>query len=98
MRIFPALGFPRRSTSRSTTSGTIGNPSVYPPTYPSGDGADTPTGDSIDALMTIIQNDPPPAEGPTIIVLATDGEPDSCECPDVGDPLCDQVPAPTPPA
>jgi hypothetical protein len=78
-------------------SGTIGNPSVYSPTYPSGDGADTPTGDSIDALMTIIQNDPPPAEGPTIIVLATDGEPDSCECPDVGDPLCDQVPAPIPP-
>jgi hypothetical protein len=62
-------------------SGTIGNPSVYPPTYPNGDGADTPTGDSIDALVSIIQADPPPAEGPTIIVLATDGEPDSCETP-----------------
>ena len=60
-------------------SSTIGNSSVYPPSYPSGDGGDTPTGDSIDALMTIIDNDPPPAEGPTIIVLATDGEPDTCE-------------------
>lgn len=57
----------------------IGNSSVYPPSYPSADGGDTPTGDSIDALMTIIENDPPPAEGPTIIVLATDGEPDTCE-------------------
>jgi hypothetical protein len=57
----------------------IGNPSIYPPSYPSGDGADTPTGDSIDALMSIIQNDPPPADGPTIIVVATDGEPDTCE-------------------
>ena len=49
----------------------------YPPNFPGGQ--DTPTGDSIDALMTIIDNDPPPAEGPTIIVLATDGEPDTCE-------------------
>jgi hypothetical protein len=57
----------------------IGNSSIYPPSYPSADGGDTPTGDSIDALMTIIDNDPPPSEGPTIIVLATDGEPDTCE-------------------
>jgi hypothetical protein len=57
----------------------ISNPSIYPPSYPSNDGADTPTGDSIDALMSIIQNAPPPADGPTIIVVATDGEPDTCE-------------------
>jgi hypothetical protein len=57
----------------------IGNSSIYPPSYPSNDGADTPTGDSIDALMSIIQNAPPPADGPTIIVVATDGEPDTCE-------------------
>ncbi len=52
----------------------------YPATFPGGE--DTPTGDSIDALVGIIQADPPPADGPTIIVLATDGEPDSCEVPD----------------
>jgi len=52
----------------------------YPATFPGGE--DTPTGDAIDVLVDIIQNDPPPAQGPTIIVLATDGEPDSCEDPD----------------
>jgi hypothetical protein len=51
----------------------------YPASFPGG--SDTPTGDSIDVLVDIIQSDPPPAEGPTIIVLATDGEPDSCEVP-----------------
>ena len=61
----------------------IVDPSVYVPNYPSGDGADTPTGDSIDALVNWIQdpNNAPPADEPTIIVLATDGLPDSCECP-----------------
>lgn len=62
-------------------SATIGNTSNYPANYPSADGDETPTGDSLDALVSIIQNSPPPAEGPTIIVLATDGEPDSCEQP-----------------
>jgi hypothetical protein len=60
----------------------IGNDSLYPYTYPTNAGADTPTGDSIDSLVGIILADPPPAEGPTIIVLATDGAPDSCEFPD----------------
>jgi hypothetical protein len=68
---------------------------VYPYDYP-GDkdndptwgGDDTPTGDSIDALRLLIQSNPPPNEGPTIIVLATDGLPDSCECPDPGHPGC----------
>ena len=78
-------------------AGTIGNDSVFPASYPSQDGDDTPTGDSIDALVSLIEADPPPAEGPTIIVLATDGEPDSCECPDGGHPLCSQDPPPTPP-
>jgi len=61
----------------------IVDPSVYVPNYPSGDGADTPTGDSIDALVSWIRdpNNAPPADEPTIIVLATDGLPDSCECP-----------------
>ena len=51
----------------------------YPANFPGGE--DTPTGDSIDVLVNLIQADPPPAEGPTIIVLATDGEPDTCEVP-----------------
>jgi hypothetical protein len=61
----------------------IGDPTVYLPTYPSGDGADTPTGDSIDALVDWIRDpvNAPPADEPTIIVLATDGLPDSCEYP-----------------
>jgi hypothetical protein len=55
--------------------------SQYPYTYPSADGEDTPTGDSIDALVSqLLPN--LPDDGPTIIVLATDGLPDSCECAD----------------
>jgi hypothetical protein len=52
----------------------------FPRSFPGGD--DTPTGDSIDALVSIIQNAPPSSDDPTIIVLATDGEPDTCEIPD----------------
>ena len=44
-------------------------------------GVDTPTGESIDRLVQELQADPPPADGPTIIVLATDGEPDTCTTP-----------------
>jgi hypothetical protein len=43
---------------------------------------DTPTGQSLDKLVSWIGMNPPPAEGPNIIVLATDGEPDTCEIPD----------------
>jgi len=72
------------------TGGQIGNMSVYPSVYPDDAGEDTPTGDSIDALVSWIQQtgNTPPDEGPTIIVLATDGEPDSCECPDGNHPGC----------
>jgi hypothetical protein len=62
-------------------SSTFGTDGIYPYSYPSADGGDTPTGDSINALVGLIQADPPPNDGPTIIVLATDGLPDSCECP-----------------
>ena len=79
----PLAGAPRVNFGLNN-SGAISNTSVYPSSYPNDAGADTPTGDSIDALMTIIENDPPPADGPTIIVLATDGLPDSCECPNPG--------------
>ena len=60
----------------------IGDDNQYPYSYPSDAGADTPTGDSIDALVSNIQSSPPPNDGPTIIVLATDGAPDSCEYPE----------------
>jgi hypothetical protein len=51
-------------------------------TDPNKGGNDTPTGDSIDKLVSWIATNSPPAEGPNIIVLATDGEPDTCEIPD----------------
>lgn len=71
--------------------------SAYPVSYPSADGNDTPTGDSIDALVEILQNDPDFDDGPTTIVLATDGLPDSCECPDPGDAGCSMTPTPDDP-
>lgn len=44
---------------------------------------DTPTGDAIDAVLDAL---PPPApdsvRDPVVLILATDGEPDSCEQPD----------------
>lgn len=76
-------------------SGTIGDPMIYSPTYPDADGDETPTGDSIDALVSIIQSDPPPSDGPTIIVLATDGEPDTCEQPNPQDGQAEAVAAAT---
>ncbi|MBW2161190.1 MAG: VWA domain-containing protein [Deltaproteobacteria bacterium] len=54
---------------------------AYPMSYPRLGDWDTPTGESIDALVANIQSAPPPAEGPTIIVLATDGEPNTCADP-----------------
>lgn len=54
---------------------------AYPMTYPRSGDWDTPTGESIDALVANIGASPPPAEGPTIIVLATDGEPNTCADP-----------------
>ena len=90
----PVAGDPLAESPRVdfglNTGSDIGNNSVYPSTYPDDAGEDTPTGDSIDALVSWIQQsgNTPPDEGPTIIVLATDGEPDSCECPDGGHPGC----------
>jgi hypothetical protein len=52
----------------------------YDAQFPGGE--DTPTGDAIDVLVDTIGASPPPPTGPTIIVLATDGAPDSCENPD----------------
>jgi hypothetical protein len=76
----PLAGSPRVDFGLNNASA-IGNNSIYPSSYPNDAGGDTPTGDSIDALLGVIQSNPPPAEGPTIIVLATDGEPDTCEVP-----------------
>jgi hypothetical protein len=44
---------------------------------------DTPTGESLLAAAATLNAFKEP--GPKIIVLATDGEPDNCECPDRGD-------------
>jgi len=84
----PLAGSPRVDFGLNSGS-LVGDDGIYPSVYPTDAGNDTPTGDSIEALVAVIQDSPPPADGPTIIVLATDGEPDSCECPDSGHPLCD---------
>ncbi len=44
---------------------------------------DTPTGESLQAAAETLRAFAEP--GPKLIVLATDGEPDNCECPDFGD-------------
>lgn len=49
---------------------------VYAPEGPAGD---TPTGESIDVIAR--QLAPYPQSGPKVIVLATDGEPDTCAVP-----------------
>ena len=41
--------------------------------------SDTPTGDSIDAVVGILSASPDPDSDPAIIILCTDGEPDRCE-------------------
>lgn len=40
--------------------------------------SETPTGEALDAVIDGFIADPPPAGSPAIIVLATDGEPDTC--------------------
>jgi hypothetical protein len=49
---------------------------IYEDESPTGD---TPTGDSIDSVVAVLAEEM--ADGPKIIVLATDGEPDTCEVP-----------------
>jgi hypothetical protein len=47
-----------------------------------GPDGDTPTGESIAPVATALMTPPPgPGDGPRIIVLATDGEPDTCAVP-----------------
>jgi hypothetical protein len=53
--------------------------SNYESSFPGG--GDTPTGESIDAVVDAIQGASLPGDGPTILVLATDGEPDTCAVP-----------------
>jgi hypothetical protein len=67
---------------------------LYPqefPNDPQGGSNDTPTGESIDKLVAWIDDNPPPPLEPTIIVLATDGEPDSCMYPDSNQSLARQL-------
>jgi hypothetical protein len=49
---------------------------VYGPADPIDE---TPTGDSIDAVLARWNATPDPSDDPTIFILATDGEPDQCE-------------------
>ena len=51
---------------------------VYGPTDPIDE---TPTGASIDAVLDLLAMTPDPSEDPTIFILATDGEPDTCAQP-----------------
>jgi len=51
----------------------------YASSFPGG--GDTPTGESIDAVVNAIEGASLPGDGPTILVLATDGEPDTCAVP-----------------
>lgn len=49
---------------------------VYgPPTDPIDE---TPTGESLDAVLDMLSMSPDPTTDPTIFILATDGEPDTC--------------------
>lgn len=60
---------------------------------------DTPTGDSIHAILDQIEGTAlVTGSDPTILVLATDGAPDTCHCPDNGDdpPGCDDSIFPQP--
>lgn len=43
--------------------------------------SETPTGESIDLVVDDFIANPPPAGSPPIIILATDGEPDTCAVP-----------------
>jgi hypothetical protein len=61
----------------------LGNYEMIKAKYPAKTIGDTPTGDAIDAVLAKLPKekelDPSYAQGPTIFVLATDGEPDRCE-------------------
>jgi hypothetical protein len=61
----------------------LGNFEAIKAKYPAKTIADTPTGDAIDAVLAKLPKgpelDPTAPQGPTIFVLATDGEPDRCE-------------------
>lgn len=91
----PCPRLPTQVDFAFNNSGTIGDSMVYSPTYPTADGDETPTGESLDALVSSIQASPPPADGPTIIVLATDGEPDTCAVPNPQDGQPESVAAAT---
>jgi hypothetical protein len=57
---------------------------------------DTPTGESLLAAAERLKAFKEP--GPKLIVLATDGEPDNCECPDYGGHVPEKCKAPGMPA
>jgi hypothetical protein len=65
-------------------------PAMFP-NDPQGGRNDTPTGESIDKLVAWIGDNRPQNEEPIIMVLATDGEPDSCQYPDSNRTLARQM-------
>lgn len=54
---------------------------IYQLMIDNGPQGDTPTGESIDAVVADLMANPPPPDSPPIIVVATDGEPDTCAVP-----------------
>jgi hypothetical protein len=76
----------------TTVAPKLGNLAAIDAAYPQPTSAiikDTPTGESISAAATILQAVTDP--GPKVIVLATDGEPDTCAVPDPQTPEAKEV-------
>lgn len=60
----------------------IDNYTALDSVYGSADPIDeTPTGESLDAVIERVTREPDPSDDPTIFILATDGEPDTCAVP-----------------
>jgi hypothetical protein len=67
-----------------TLGGLQGIRDIYMPAVP---GDNTPTGESVEAILTEVEKlgvNSPDATDPTIFILATDGNPDTCDLPDQG--------------
>lgn len=72
---------PAECPALTTQEPVLGDPDVLDAIYASAEPiGDTPTGDSLDALIPVFAATV--SDGPKVIVLATDGEPDTCAVPD----------------
>jgi len=68
-----------RALSNTTNIAALLNDPAHKPA------GNTPTAESIDAAVADFQANPPPAGSPPVIVLATDGLPNTCDSSDVND-------------